>query len=227
MRTGKAKRQASQPGAGTLSRMMSVIGMFAVAIFLASAFTPFANVLGSWTSVRGELGPADAIVVLGAGGPTPPGILDGSSSRKTLYGIRLYHNGLAPLLVLSGAPDDGEQREEVSLRVDLARGHGVPAQAVVARTGPRAGAQPTTHGEALHVRSRLAERGVRTVVLVTDSQHMRRAQRVYERVGFAVMPAPIDEISLDATAPEARLRLVRWIGEEFLAKLYYRVAGYI
>src|SRR5207245_11702448 len=97
MRTGKAKRPASQPGPGTLSRMMTVIGMFAVAIFLAAAFTPFANVLGSWTSVRGELGPADAIVVLGAGGPTPPGILDGSSSRKTLYGIRLYHNGLAPL----------------------------------------------------------------------------------------------------------------------------------
>src|SRR6266849_1994986 len=107
-----------------LSRASRVMGVLVVAFFLASAFTPLANLLGYWTSVPAQLQPADAIVVLGSGGPVPPGILDGSSLRKALYGIRLYREGLAPLLILSGSADDGAQREEVSLRVELARQHG-------------------------------------------------------------------------------------------------------
>jgi uncharacterized SAM-binding protein YcdF (DUF218 family) len=219
--------EKDSPKARGLRRATRATGALVLAFFLACAFTPFSNLLGYWTSVPAELRPADAIIVLGAGGATPPGILDGPSLRKALYGIRLYRQGLAPVLLLSGAPDDGEQRGEVSLRVALAREHGVPADAILAETSRQIGDEPNTHGEAAHARKLLRSRGVRRVLLVTDSQHMRRARRLFEWVGFSVFTAPIDEISLDASTPEERLNLMRWIGEEWLARLYYLAAGYM
>jgi uncharacterized SAM-binding protein YcdF (DUF218 family) len=210
-----------------LIRAARATGALVATFFLASAFTPLSNLLGSWTSVPGELRPADAIVVLGAGGPTPPGILSGSSLRKAFYGIRLYRQGLAPFLVLLGAADDGEQREEVSLRVELARDHGVPEETILAETSRQVEDEPTTHGEALHTRTLLNGRGIRRILLVTDSQHMRRARRLFEGLGFSVLPAPIDEISLDGSSPEERLRLMRWISEEWFARLYYVTVGYM
>ena len=68
----------------TLARVTRATEMLVVVFFLASAFTPGSNLLGEWTSVPPEVRPADAIVVLGAGGPTPPGILDAPSLRKAL-----------------------------------------------------------------------------------------------------------------------------------------------
>jgi uncharacterized SAM-binding protein YcdF (DUF218 family) len=207
-----------------LPRVTRAIGAVVVAFSLASIFTPASNVFGYWTSVPPSVGPADAIVVLGAGGPTPPGILDGPSLRKAIYGIRLYQRGLARFLLLSGSPDDGGQRGEVSLRVELARELGVPAEAIVAQTSGFAGREPTTRREAAHVQKMVTGRGIRTVLLVTDSQHMRRARYLFERVGLSVLPAPIDEIQLDASSPEERLKLIRWIGQEWFARLYYAVA---
>jgi len=200
------------------------MGALVVAFFLASIFTPASSVLGYWTSVSPGVGSADAIVVLGAGGATPPGILDGPSLRKALYGIRLYRRGLARFLVLSGSPDDGGQRGEVSLRMELARELGVPTEAIVAETSRFAGNDPTSRAEVVHVQKMVMDRGIRTVLLVTDSQHMRRARHLFEGAGFSVLPAPIDEISLDAPSPEERLGLIRWIGGEWLARLYYAAA---
>jgi uncharacterized SAM-binding protein YcdF (DUF218 family) len=209
----------------TLPRVLRATGTLIVAVFLATIFTPVSNLLAEWTSVPPEVRPADAIVVLGAGAATPPGILDGGSLRKALYGIRLYLQGLAPLLVLSGSPDDDGQSQEVTLRIELARELGVPAEAIVAETGRRGADEPTTRTEAVHVRQLLVPgRGVRAILLVTDSQHMRRARRLFEQVGFSVLAAPIDEISLDAPSPEERLRVMHWVAGEWIARLYYGMA---
>ena len=48
------------------------------------------------------------------------------------------------------------------------------------------------------------------------------ARRLFEKaMGFPVLPAPIDEISLDASS---RLKLIRWIGQVWFARLYYAAA---
>ncbi len=201
------------------------IGACTIATFLVAAFTPVPNRLAELTRVSAELGPADAIVVLGAGGPTPEGLLGGPSVRKALYGIRLFRLGLAPLLLLSGAPDRDGQRGEVSLRIELARESGVPARAIVARVDAAPGIDPTTAGEARLARRLLAGRAVRSILLVTDSQHMRRARRVFAAAGFQARPAPVDELAVDTTAPEERLEMTRWLVEEAAADVLYRLRG--
>jgi hypothetical protein len=52
---------------------------------------------------------------------------------------------------------------------------------------------------------------------------MNRAGRLLEQAGIFVLPAPIDEISHEASSPEGRLALTRWIAGEWLAQLYYAV----
>ena len=206
---------------GTLRYFTRAAGVLVTAVLLGSIFTSVATLLGTWTAAPFGVGPADAIVVLGAGAATPPGILDGASLRKAVYGSRLYRENLAPLLVLSGGPDQGDERGEARLRVELARDLGVPTRAILAETTPRPEYEPTTHNEVHHLRNVLVGKGVRKILLVTDSQHMRRAGALFEQAGLAVLPAPIDEVSLDATSAEERLKLMRWIGQEWLARLYY------
>jgi uncharacterized SAM-binding protein YcdF (DUF218 family) len=73
----------------------------------------------------------------------------------------------------------------------------------------------------------LQGRNAKQILLVTDSQHMRRARDLFERIGLQVFPATVDARSGAATSPGARLRLTRDLLGEWLALGYYRVAGYL
>jgi uncharacterized SAM-binding protein YcdF (DUF218 family) len=72
----------------------------------------------------------------------------------------------------------------------------------------------------------LQPRGVHQLLLVTSYEHMARSQRLFENVGFTVKPAPLEDLA-DARKPEVRLRLMRQVTQEFLARTYYRLAGYL
>ena len=73
----------------------------------------------------------------------------------------------------------------------------------------------------------LQPRGVRKILLVTNSLHMGRARGVFERAGFEVLVAVADNISNTADSPESRLSLMYRASKEFLARIYYRIAGYL
>jgi uncharacterized SAM-binding protein YcdF (DUF218 family) len=139
--------------------------------------------------------------------------------RRALHGIRLHREGLAPLLVFTG-PSRANGLSEAEIRADLARELGTSADAIL--TEPRG---VTTRDEVIFVRARLEPRGVHRILLVTDSQHMSRARVLFERAGFVVFPASVDDVSSRDAGPEQRLRLMRWVMKEFVARLYYRVAG--
>jgi uncharacterized SAM-binding protein YcdF (DUF218 family) len=85
----------------------------------------------------------------------------------------------------------------------------------------------TTREEAVRTKALLAPRQVRRILLVTDYQHMRRAQALFERAGFDVLPATTEEQSSVARGPEGRLELMRAVLGEVVARLYYRLAGYL
>jgi uncharacterized SAM-binding protein YcdF (DUF218 family) len=195
------------------------LGLAGVILFFVSAFTPLPNVVGHRIASPPRLAPADAIVVLGAS--LQGDMLGCTSLRETLHGIRLYRRGLAPLLVLSGSSQT-EGPSEAEIRAELAREQGVRPEAILLVSDAR-----TTREEAMRVQARIGASGARRILLVTDSQHMRRAQGVFERAGFDVLAAPVDDIPLDASGPEGRLLLTRWILEEWAARVYYRVAGYL
>ena len=197
---------------------LRALGLVAILVFLVTAFTPLPNLAAQRLAVRPQVEAADAIVVLG-GRLRADGTLDASSLRRAVTGIVLQRRGLAPLLVFSGvtsASGPGEPEQ----RAALARALSVPAEQVL----PVPGAH-TTREESLQVGSLLRARGVRRILLVSDSQHLRRARPVFERAGVRVLAAPADEITADDRGPGGRLAVARWIAREALARLYYWLTG--
>ena len=198
-------------------RACRLLGAAALALFMVSAFTPAANLIAAWLAGASVVAPAEAIVVLGAGGGTlDDGLPDSASLRRALRGILLYRAGLARRLVFSGSPG------EIEGRVELARELGVPSDAVL-----RAPGSYTTRDEAARLRVLLGPTGARRILLVTDSQHMIRARPLFERAGFDPLPVAVGGTARGNPSPEARLALVRDICRELLARLYYRAAGYL
>ena len=202
-------------------RILQVVGGMAVLLFLVVAFTPAVNLLNVWLlPSRSSTESVEAIVVLGAGGVTAQGALTASSLQGTIAGILLYRNGEAPLVVFSGSP--GGVRDEATLRADLARQCGLPSSAVLTSSRAR-----TTREEAVRIQSLLTSRGIRKVMLVADGPGMLRALRTFERLGFVVVPQPSSGgPDLDGGA-EYRLNLLRQIAIECVARVYYRLAGFL
>jgi uncharacterized SAM-binding protein YcdF (DUF218 family) len=202
----------------SLDRAFRLTGLVGVAFFFAAAFTPLALALHLWMAVEPQLVPSDAIVVLGAS-VLHSGILSVESTRRTNHAIELYQQGLAPrLILLGGAPEGGPTEAEI--RAKVARLHSIPAEAIVTESKAR-----TTREEAARVADLARPRGIRTVLLVTNTAHMVRARPLFERAGFEVHAAPSD-IYFEPITPEARLVLMKRLLQEVLGWIYYRIAGY-
>jgi uncharacterized SAM-binding protein YcdF (DUF218 family) len=199
-------------------RVLCALGLATLALFAATAFTPLANAAHRALAVRPQIERADAIVVLGAGVSTT-GNLSDSSLRRAVHGVELEHRALAPTLVMLGPSE--WPLGEAEIRGMLARSLGVPLDRLLLVKGGR-----TTREEAQRTRDALPP-GSRRILLVTGSLHMTRARALFERAGFTVLPAPVDDTSGGGVSPEARLMLSLRIGEELLARLYHRVAGYV
>lgn len=191
-----------------------VVGGAGLAAFALFAFTPLAAALHAGLSDR-ALPRADAIVVLGSG-VMPEGELTDNSLRRTVHGIRLFRQGLAPWLVLLGPEHLGAVEAEVRAR--YATDLGVPAGALIVEPGG-----DSTRDEARRVRARIG--GGKSIILVTGVHHMPRARPVFEREGMMVSAAPVLEESLRPQRPQARLALARAVAQEALARAYYRLAG--
>jgi len=203
-----------------LDHIFRLLGLVGVLSFITSAFTPLPNFLSRWSGSLSQVKPSDAVVVLGSA-LQPNGTLNNSSLRRTLHGIRLYQEGFAPVLVFLGS-DSAEGFVEAKLRAELARGLGISADVILTEDGAQ-----TTREEATRVKRLLWPRGVRQILLVTDSHHMNRAKRLFELTGFEVLAASIDVLSSRVDTPDERLKLTGWMVQEFLARFYYRAMGYM
>src|SRR6185295_3108642 len=115
--------------------------------------------------------PADAIVVFGA-----RAYADGSPSQaladRIRHGVRLYHAGVAPRLILSGGPD------EVDVMKRLALAWKVPEEALV------------FDPDGLNSYATLANLKERRVVAVSHYYHLARIKLTATRLGIACRTSP-------------------------------------
>lgn len=115
--------------------------------------------------------PAGAIVVFGA-----RAYADGSPSQaladRMIHGVRLYHQKVAPTLILSGAPD------EVPTMKRLAVKWRVPEAAIVCDP------------EGLNSYATLANLKIRNVVAVSHYYHLARIKLTARRMGIACVTSP-------------------------------------
>jgi len=155
--------------------------------------------------VREPLAPLDAIVVLGA--PLGPGAtLTAVLSERAAAAAALWRNGGAPLVVTSGGVARGAARAEADVLADALRADGVPEVLVENRS-------LTTRENARLTWALLAPRGARSVWLVTQPFHGRRAARLFRAVGFDAHVWHID----DSLQYRDRKRAMRWLVREYAA----------
>jgi uncharacterized SAM-binding protein YcdF (DUF218 family) len=132
-----------------------------------------------------EREPADAIVVLGAaqynGRPSP--VL----RARLDHALELWRDRLAPAIVVTGGVGPRDRESEADVGRKYLRLHGVPDSAVVVAAKGR-----STNASMSDVAERLARRGLKRVLLVSDPFHMLRLRLEARRTGLVAYTSPTD-----------------------------------
>ncbi len=147
--------------------------------------------VGHFLTAVNTLSQADAIVVLGG---------DGGSFYRVQQGVELFNEGYAPLVVFSGGTlkDAGLACSSAQLSLEAAQQLGLPADAIIIADGAQ-----STYDEAVNIRRLAQQHGWRSLILVTDLFHTRRAARTFR----TLLP---DTTIYVSAAPDPRYHAGRW-----------------
>lgn len=163
---------------------------------------------------RDERQAADAIVVMGAaqydGRPSP------LFRARLDHAIELFHEGVAPWLVVTGGKAEGDRTTEADAGRLYAISHDVPEAAILAEDQSR-----TTLQSIRLVATLMEDRGLETAVFVSDPSHMLRVLRMAADEGITGYGSPT------RTSPLERdpVRRVDAIVHELGALAIYFVSG--
>jgi uncharacterized SAM-binding protein YcdF (DUF218 family) len=137
---------------------------------------------------------ADVIVVLGGGTepafPPRPMVETNSAGDRVLYAARLYQQGLAPAVLVSGGNITWLEDREVTPAdemQELLLLTGVPKEAIWLESRSQ-----NTYENALYSADLLAQKGITRVILVTSAMHMPRSVALFKAQGLDPIPAPVD-----------------------------------
>jgi uncharacterized SAM-binding protein YcdF (DUF218 family) len=176
------------------SRLMWLVGLPALAV----GFPLAQMVFFGGTDYRR---PADAIVVFGArtyanGRPST------ALADRVRTGCVLYREGLAPLLVLSGGPGEGDVHETEAMR-RLAIEEGVPGAAI--RLDP---VGLDTRATAANTAAVVGLSGRPRILAVSHRFHLPRVKMAYARIGLNVYTVPAVETWPASRRPSQLIREV-------------------
>jgi len=179
---------------------------------------------------------AAAIVVLGSGVAPPDAVrrkavLDAAGNARCLKAAELYFSGPPCKIVVTGGRVESYKEGPVMAEVmrDLLVQLGVAKEDVIVEAG-----STTTHENAVLAAKLLRERGIDSVVVVSDATHLARGVRCFERQGFSAVAA-----GCQYRATELRLAVFSFLPSlgaaaaneavfhEYLGLLWYRLHGRI
>lgn len=147
---------------------------------------------------------AEAIVILGGAtrNNEPPRILPDMSDRgdRLLYGAKLYKDGLAPKIVLTGGRIDwyGGDSSEANSMATILELMGIPRSAMILESKSL-----NTHENAIFTKKILERENIDRVLLVTSAAHMPRSLAIFRKQGINAIAAPTDFIISDRNLTEA------------------------
>jgi uncharacterized SAM-binding protein YcdF (DUF218 family) len=166
-----------------------------------------------WAPVAADACPAAAIVVMGAAqyDGVPSAVLE----RRLSGALRLYAEGCAPVIVVSGGARVGDRTSEGAAGVAWLAAQGVPTAALRAET------RATTSVENLRFARDVAPAG--HWVVVTDDLHGVRTAAVAQRLGLDV---DVVGVRTDGTGAEGAAERARYALRETFAMLAYRLGAF-
>jgi uncharacterized SAM-binding protein YcdF (DUF218 family) len=182
--------------------------------------TPLPNLLARPLMRTSHPAPADVVVVL-SGGRYADGTLTESAIRRTVMAVRLYHKGLAPMLLFTGGTCCGTSSSAGMAR--LARDLAVPPTAIVLEEHSR-----RTRDSARNTGALLRQLGLRRALLVTSPLHMARSEWTFQAANVDVILVAADDTDLRlVTSASGRASLMEASLHEYIGILYYKLRGWI
>ena len=187
---------------------------------------------------------AEAIVILGGAtrNNEPPRILPDMSDRgdRLLYGAKLYQDGLAPKIILTGGRigwygGDDSEAESMATILEVM---GIPRSAMILESQAL-----NTHDNAVFTKKILQQKGIDRVLLVTSAAHMPRSLAIFRKESINAIAAPTDFIISDRNLTEGRVssqsRILSLIPQsesleyttqalkEYIGTFVYRLRGWL
>ena len=195
---------------GRLLGRLAVVGVVAGLLYVGVTFVQVWDAAGD-DGAR----PADAIVVLGAaqydGRPSP------ALAGRLDHALTLWHRGLAPYVVVTGGKQPGDRFTEATAAANYLLARGVPDDRILREV------DGSSSWESLAAAARiLRNRGLDSVVLVSDPYHAFRLAGIADELGLdaAVSPNPDGGSSFRSLAREtAAVAVGRIVGYRRLVGL--------
>lgn len=193
--------------------MIRLLKVAILAAFVLVAYLAFTLVQVWLASRRDEARRADAIVVLGAAqfNGTPSDIL----RARLDHAYELYAQDLAPVIVVTGGKQPGDQFTEAAASAAYLHSRGVPDEDILREV------EGTSSFESLAAAAGfLKERDLTTVLLVSDPFHSFRIDAISDELGLEGHPSPT------RTSPIVGIGAARHLLRETAAVAVGRIIGY-
>lgn len=157
--------------------------------------------------------PVQAIIVLGAaqydGRPSP--VL----AARLDHVLLLWNRHLAPIVVVTGGKEPGDEFTEATASADYLDAHGVPDAQILREVSGR-DSWESLSGAALF----LEQRGITRVLLVSDPFHDERLRDIASALGLHGYVSPT------RTSPIRGVHVLPYMGRETLAVAAGRIIGF-
>lgn len=162
------------------ARVVMVVAAVGIALVLLAAREPVLAAIGDFLVIQDELQPADVIHVIA--GP----------DDRTDHAIQLYKQGNSNVILFTGGWCDTHGYYHGQHGAERAEAQGVAPENVAIDESP----VTSTYDEAVLLKEFIARSpaAVRSVIVVSDPHHMRRARWLYREVlgeGIEVLMAPV------------------------------------
>jgi uncharacterized SAM-binding protein YcdF (DUF218 family) len=155
----------------------------------------------------------------------------GEGADRLTEGLILYRKGRIKTILISGGSGSlvDDTRESILAKAFLIENCGVPDSVILIDTVSR-----NTYENAIETKKIMDAEGFRSVVMITSTWHMRRAQGCFKKVGLDVDIHPIDGMYLgqgftpyDLIIPNTS-NIVRWetLMHEIAGIITYKLHGY-
>lgn len=138
--------------------------------------------IGFFLSPQDKLSASDAIVVVSGG----------ETNQRVAEGVKLYQDGWAPLMIMSGASRDAKDSNAAAMK-RMAINSKVPANKIITEEKSM-----NTVENAEYVREIVTSNKFNKIILVTSPYHQRRAALVFAQALKGLPVSIINHSSLDS-----------------------------
>ena len=190
-----------------------VVRIILAVVALLAAYVVITFVQVWHASHQDDARPAQAIIVLGAAqfNGRPSAVL----TARLDHVADLYKRGIAPLVVVTGGKQPGDNFTEAEASANYLAAHGVPGDKIERET-----TSTNSYDELAAAARFLHQRGVNDVVLVSDPFHAYRINAIAHDVGLNALVSPTP------TSPVHGIDNVEALLRETVAVAAGRIVGF-